>query len=155
MTTPIHITIPGAPVGKERPRFTRDGRVFTPQKTRSWESCAGTYAQIAMVGKRMIQGPVAVDVLAVLAIPKSWSKMKQLRARQGFLLPTGRGDWDNYGKAACDALNGIVYYDDGQIVDGRARKIYGADPRVEITVTPLSEEERDADIERAARRVGA
>lgn len=31
-------------------------------------------------------------------------------------------DWDNYAKAVCDAMNGIVYVDDKQIVDGRCVK---------------------------------
>lgn len=31
-------------------------------------------------------------------------------------------DWDNYAKAVCDAMNGVVYVDDKQIVDGRCVK---------------------------------
>ena len=31
------------------------------------------------------------------------------------------GDWDNHAKAICDALNGICYLDDRQIVDGHIR----------------------------------
>lgn len=31
------------------------------------------------------------------------------------------GDWDNYGKVICDALNGIAWKDDRQVKDGRVR----------------------------------
>lgn len=154
MVAPVHITIPGAPVGKERPRFG-GGRVFTPRKTLNWEAAAQLLARSAMVGRRPFEGPVLLDVFAVLPIPKSWPKMKQLRARQGFLLPTCKPDGDNIVKVCGDSLNGIVYVDDAQAADTIIRKRYGTDPRVEITVTPLSEEEPVADIERAARRVGA
>lgn len=33
-------------------------------------------------------------------------------------------DWDNFGKAVCDAMEGIVYVNDKQIVDGRCIKMY-------------------------------
>ena len=31
----LHFVVEGDPVGKGRPRFTRSGHVFTPQKTRA------------------------------------------------------------------------------------------------------------------------
>jgi Holliday junction resolvase RusA-like endonuclease len=33
-----------------------------------------------------------------------------------------RGDWENYAKACADALNGVAFNDDAQIVDGRTVK---------------------------------
>ena len=34
----------------------------------------------------------------------------------------------------CDALNGIVWKDDVQIVDGRVVKLYAEQPRVEVEI---------------------
>lgn len=46
-------------------------------------------------------------------------------------------DTDN-NKALFDALNGIVWLDDGQIEDLRVQKFHGQDnPRVEIEVAPM------------------
>lgn len=33
----IEFTVPGAPVGKGRPRFMKNGHTYTPQKTRDYE----------------------------------------------------------------------------------------------------------------------
>jgi len=55
--------------------------------------------------------------------------------------PTGRGDWDNFGKLASDALLRVAFNDDGQIVDGRVQKWYadfGEPPRWLIRVSSLS-----------------
>ena len=41
------------------------------------------------------------------------------------------GDWDNHGKAVSDALNGICYVDDRQIIDGHVL-LFKGDPHIEI-----------------------
>tara|TARA_R100000664_G_C2720751_1_gene114327 strand:- start:138 stop:374 length:237 start_codon:yes stop_codon:yes gene_type:complete len=49
----------------------------------------------------------------------------------------GRGDLDNVIKAVNDALNGVLYQDDRQIVSIRARQQYaqkGHDEHISITV---------------------
>ena len=33
----IQFTVPGVPVGKGRPRFTRGGHAYTPEKTAAFE----------------------------------------------------------------------------------------------------------------------
>jgi Holliday junction resolvase RusA-like endonuclease len=48
-----------------------------------------------------------------------------------------RPDIDNYAKAILDALNGVMWADDGQIVQLTASKSYG-EPRVEIEIQEVS-----------------
>ena len=48
--------------------------------------------------------------------------------------PIVKCDWDNIGKIVCDALNGIAYHDDKQVVDGQVRKFYSEQPRVVVTI---------------------
>lgn len=49
-----------------------------------------------------------------------------------------RGDLDNFAKAVMDALLGIAYLDDRQLVELSTRVMYGAKrPRVEITLYDL------------------
>ena len=45
-----------------------------------------------------------------------------------------RGDWDNYGKAVSDALQGICYKDDRQIVEGTVRKVYSEHDCLKVLV---------------------
>ena len=48
--------------------------------------------------------------------------------------PTRKPDFDNIGKVICDALNGIAYRDDAQIVDALVRKFYSDTPRVIVEI---------------------
>lgn len=65
-------------------------------------------------------------------IPSSWSKSKQNDAEKGYIKPTLAPDVDNYVKAIKDALNGVCYKDDSQVVVLFIAKHYSREPRVEI-----------------------
>ena len=139
MTLPLILTIPGVPRGKGRPRFVKaTGRAYTPADTLSYEGVIRHEATLEMRGEPPLDGPLAIAVTAVLPIPASWSRKKREAAIAGALWPTGRPDADNYLKAACDALNSIVYRDDSQLVRMEATKCYGVTPRMSITVTGMS-----------------
>ena len=139
MTLPLILTIPGVPRGKGRPRFVKaTGRAYTPADTLSYEGVIRHEAALEMRGEPPIDGPLSIAVTAVLPIPASWSRKKREAAIAGALWPTGRPDADNYLKAACDALNSIVYRDDSQLVRMEASKCYGVSPRLSITVTGMS-----------------
>ena len=139
MTLPLILTIPGVPRGKGRPRFVKaTGRAYTPADTLSYEGVIRHEAALEMRGEPPIDGPLSIAVTAVLPIPASWSRKKREAAIAGALWPTGRPDADNYLKAACDALNSIVYRDDSQLVRMEASKCYGVSPRLSITVTRVS-----------------
>ena len=49
----------------------------------------------------------------------------------------GRNDWDNLGKLVCDALNGIMFEDDGQIASAAVTKWYSTTPRTEVLIQTL------------------
>jgi Holliday junction resolvase RusA-like endonuclease len=66
-------------------------------------------------------------------VPESWSKRDKAAALDGTIRPTGRPDWDNYGKIT-DALNGICWKDDSQVVDGRVIKLYSDAPALRIEI---------------------
>lgn len=134
---PITFTIPGLPIGKGRARVTRTGHAYTPAATRSYETAIRFAAAEAMRGAAPIEGPVAVELLAQLPIPPSWSKRKQAAALTGELRPTGRPDLDNVLKAALDGVNAIVVRDDAQAVEFRCRKVYAATPCLIVTIKPL------------------
>ena len=54
------------------------------------------------------------------------------------LLPAKKPDTDNIAKAILDALNGLAYYDDAQIVELTVAKRYGTVPCVEVVISEVS-----------------
>lgn len=154
----IAFTIPGKPLGKERPRGFIRNRVsvtglaayksglkikrtvgmITPKKTVQYEYLIGALAKQQMEGLEPIKCPVRVDILLFYPITKSWSKAKKDNAKIGKMVPTIKPDIDNCTKAIFDALNKIVWIDDTQVVDKHVSKHFSDDPRVEVRVTPLN-----------------
>lgn len=137
----IRITIDGPPVPKGRGRIGRSpgGRPFilTPAKTRSYESRISAESTKVMAGRKPFDQAVDITVMAVVPIPKTWTKKKQRAALDQELLPISTPDLDNYMKAAMDGMNKIVYRDDSLAVIVTGTKIYGTVPRMEITVRPF------------------
>jgi Holliday junction resolvase RusA-like endonuclease len=130
------ITVAGKPMGKQRARATRGGRMYTPTQTVNAETFAKMCA-VDQVGQPMLEGPLVVAMHAVCGIPDSWPKKKKVDALEGRLRPTGKPDLDNIAKLYADAFNGVVWGDDSQIVSMALSKAYGAEPGVTITINPL------------------
>jgi Holliday junction resolvase RusA-like endonuclease len=137
MSAPVTVVIDGPAVAMGRPRMTRRGFAYTPAATRKYEAHGRLAAQLAMDGRPPIDVPVRMVAVVELPIPASWSQRRRAAAITGEIRPTSRPDIDNYVKAAADALNGIVVTDDALIVELDARKRYGTDPKLVVTVTPL------------------
>jgi len=115
------------PEPKLRPRLGR-GRVFTPAKTRRYEDEIRQLARLNYRGP-VLERPLALSVWFYLQQPK--------KCRWGY--PAVRPDLDNYIKAIKDALNGIVWKDDGLIVQLNAGKLY-AEPNTEVGIEVSVEE---------------
>ena len=136
ITSAVTVFIPGKPTAKGRPRFTRQGRCYTPKQTLDAEQLVKTMA-LTQIGRQTVLGPLAVELLAVCPIPASWSKRKKEAAIRGDTKPDIKPDFDNLVKLYCDALNGLLWQDDKQIVDGRCIKCYGIEPAVIIWCWPV------------------
>jgi Holliday junction resolvase RusA-like endonuclease len=80
--------------------------------------------------------PVAVEILAIFSMPKSWSKKK----RSEMILKPHRSkpDADNVVKAVCDTL----YVEDSIIADMSIRKRWASKPGLQITILEYSKEKR-------------
>jgi Holliday junction resolvase RusA-like endonuclease len=79
------------------------------------------------------------DITALFSIPKSASKKLQEKMLSGAVRPTKKPDCDNIIKAVLDALNGVAYYDDSQVVKICIRKRYDTNPRTIIEIIELKE----------------
>lgn len=115
---PVQFLVPGEPVGKGRPRIGRVGghaRMFTPEKTASYEGLIALAGTNAMAGRTLLEGAVMVEMRIVMPIPRSMSKKKQSMALAGEIYPTKKPDMDNVIKAIYDGLNGVVWKDDVQV----------------------------------------
>lgn len=132
MPTDLHLIVPGTPVPKARARtVAQGGRVhaYTPEATKAWETKVQLWARRAAlyIPDAPLAGPLAVTMVFYLPRPQRCKREH----------PSVRPDVDNYAKAVLDALNGVVWRDDGQIVQLAASKVYG-DPRVEIEIREVS-----------------
>ena len=111
-------SVPGEPVSKARARFTRQGRTYTPEKTKTGE-------------ERMAR--------AFRAACKSTPTDPEIayRVEAHFLNGTRqRRDIDNMTKLILDGLNGVAWVDDNQVTELEARKSYvpAADARTDVRV---------------------
>lgn len=136
----IKFTVYGEPVPKLRPRVVYRANIGRPiaisnPKTVSYEDAIRHEASLHRPPVPLAD-MIALTIKVYRSIPKSMPKGKRALALSGQLRPTSRPDLDNYVKVK-DALNGIVWRDDSQVVRIVAEKYYSETPRIEFTVFPL------------------
>jgi Holliday junction resolvase RusA-like endonuclease len=136
MENTIIIELAGKITSKGRPRFSRkSGAVYTPKKTVNIERELALLARSAMANRDKIDGPVAVEVIAHFAIPKSVSKTAREKMLGSYV--TKKPDADNIAKLV-DAFNAIIFNDDAQISVLSVKKIYSDTERLVFRITNLS-----------------
>ena len=138
----MEIVIYGEPVTQGRPRFTKTGHTYDPQRSRNYKQLVRFWVTQHLKkidGFKPYENALCVDLTFYLGIPTSWSKQKRIQASQGQIRPIVRnGDIDNMVKAILDANNGLLWVDDAIITDLSARKRYTADlARVVLKVTDV------------------
>ena len=134
----VYIFVEGVPVPKGRPRFARRGKfvtTYTPEKTRDYETLIEWRGKMAMGFLSPFDEAIKLVMSINLPIPASMSKKSRALAIMGILRPTKRPDYDNFAKCL-DALNGVVFEDDSQIVDAEISKYYSERPSLEIWIYP-------------------
>jgi Holliday junction resolvase RusA-like endonuclease len=133
--------VPGKPKGKARARMGHAGHWYTPKNTVNYETVIAYHARRAMAGKGIALGALQMTVDAFVEPPARWVAQKRSDALAGLLRPTSKPDFDNIAKVACDAMSGIVYRDDAQVVDCRVRKFYAKIPMLSVSVRLVHNEE--------------
>lgn len=132
MTFQLIFSVEGDPVGKQRPRFAR-GRTYTPKKTVTYETAIADKALSAMGPAEPLETPVAVYIYINHAIPASYSKKRRADCLNRLERPK-KPDLDNTAKTFLDAMNGIVYKDDVQVVSLHVTKRYDTIASVHVCV---------------------
>lgn len=139
---PIRFTVPGKPQGKARARTgynpkTKQVMSHTPENTVLYENLIKTcYMQTT---DQIFDSGEALSVCieAYFEPVKSTSKKLRELMLQNKIYPTKKPDIDNIVKAILDALNGIAYKDDTQVVQIVAEKVYSQNARVEVTISNM------------------
>ncbi len=136
----VQFTVPGKPQGKARARTVYNKNLghsvsYTPENDLLYENLIKTMYIHAAKGTRFDREiPVTLRIVARFLPPKSYSKKKQAQMLQGEVLPIKKPDIDNIVKVVADALNGVAYKDDTQIVHVIAKKAYSALEGVDVIV---------------------
>ena len=126
----------GEVVGKPRPRFNRMGtkvRTYTPKKGERFEKLVRD-AYTAQCGTRH-EGAVKVEIAYRRVLPKS--RPKKTESERDLFKP----DVDNVAKAVLDALNGVAFEDDKDVVSLKVEKL----PRVRMDQDEMYVRVSDAD----------
>lgn len=101
------------PVPKERPRSTRNGHTYTPKRTKDFE------AEV----REAYNGPMFEGPIEFLAWINDSGFEVTVREVNWPVRSKLRGDLDNYLKSITDALQGVAYENDKQIVSIQGDKI--------------------------------
>ena len=137
--------IDGKPQGKARARTFYNpklGRVqsMTPENTVLYENQVKAEYNAQCNAKWMNKEPLAMYITAYYPIPKSTTKKDRQLICSGKLFPTKKPDADNVAKVICDALNGVAYGDDTQIIKLVILKAYTeVQPRVKVCIEEIKE----------------
>lgn len=142
-----YFVIDGKPQGKARARTFYNpklGRVqsITPENTVLYENLVKqSFVQQAREDARWFnKEPLAVYITAFYPIPASTTKKDRQLICTGRLFPTKKPDADNIAKVICDALNGVAYGDDTQIIKLSIVKVYTEKhPRVQVYIEEFKE----------------
>lgn len=144
----IEFFVPGKPQGKARARtFTLPNgmvRSCTPGKTVAYEGMIRGCYRVAADGRpepTYSKGtPVRIRITAYYKPPARTTKRELFQIQNGLKFPLRKPDVDNIIKAVADALNGIAYHDDSQVVEVTANKVFADEEGLQISVSSLAEE---------------
>lgn len=136
----VDFEIKGKVKAKQSVKFGRNGINCTPRDMVEYAnlvkmSFINKYPawSIAEFADKSLQ--VQIDVC--MPVPKSFSKKKRLQALTDQIRPTVKPDCDNIAKNINDALNGIAYPDDKQIVSLCVNKHYSLDEYVKVLISAV------------------
>jgi Holliday junction resolvase RusA-like endonuclease len=136
----IEFTVFGQPQpgGSKRAFRTKTGQIVVTDanpKAQPWKTLVAQEAGEVMEGREVLRGPLSVRFAFYFRRPKGhYGKKGLLPSAPAY--PASRPDCLKAARAVEDALSGVVYRDDAQIVHEVLEKHYGTE-RVEITIRPL------------------
>ena len=128
----VSFIVKGTPQPKERPRATIRGSyatIYTPKNTVQFERYVKQVAS-EYTPPKLLSGALFMTLSFYLQRPQSLSST--------IIYDTKRPDVDNLAKSIMDALEGVIYEHDAQVIHLVVAKSYGT-PRVEIIIMEMPE----------------
>lgn len=127
--------VPGKVVGKGRPRLnTYSGIVYTPTKTKDYETLVEQYFLLKYPKFKVFEGRVKVSIIAYFAIPKATKKSDINEMLDNNISPTKKPDIDNIVKVVLDSMNKFAFRDDNQITKLEVEKKYSIEDKIYIKI---------------------
>ena len=136
----LEFKIPGKAVAKQSFRYTKDGRKYTDKDVKNyanWVRLCFQQAMPAHLPSVFFEKPLKITIRAVFEVPKSYSYFKRAKCLLGEIRPTVKPDTDNISKNIKDALNGIAYPDDKQVVCEVIEKYYAEKAYTIVSIEDL------------------
>jgi len=137
MTMMITFKVDADPVGKQRARYVKSGNfvsTYTPEKTRTYEALIKEASREAMGSTEPLETPVTLYLYIRAPIPESLPKKRIEACLNGLEKPIKKPDASNVLKSVEDAMNGVVYKDDSQIVNIHVSKVYSSVSGVDVCI---------------------
>ena len=143
---PKQFVIKLEPMAQSRPRFARCRRgvvAYEKKEMKIWRAECSRLIKEAFEEEKLIEGPLKIDAAFYIRPTKYISSKKKLREKLEAeeIFCGKKPDIDNYLKALLDSMTGIVFKDDGQVVECRARKLYSLKPKVEFEIKEILDNE--------------
>lgn len=126
----ISFTVHGKPATKGSFRaFVHRARVVVIHdnpRCKAWQKEVARAAKTAMAGMNPATCTVGVRLTFTIEQPKKTKRTQP------------PGDLDKLVRVVFDAMTGVVYEDDDQVIRVEARKVWGATPGVHVDVAPYN-----------------
>jgi len=135
----LQFEIFGVPIPQKRPRATRRGEFIKVYDAQGTEKTKIKWQIKSLYREEPLACPLFVDITYFLPIAKSITKRNRAEMLANIQPHTKKPDVDNMIKWSFDCLNDIVFEDDSQIVEVRARKRYSTEPRTVIRIYKMEE----------------
>lgn len=144
----VHFIVQGRPqpAGSKRGFVNpKTGRVIITDanaKSRPWKQAVASAARDVMGDAELLAGPLDLKVTFQLARPKGHygtGRNADVLKPSAPSYPTVKPDTTKLLRAAEDALTGVVWRDDSQVVMQFAEKVYGPHDCAYITVTAVQQ----------------
>lgn len=137
-TDQLFFTFEIEPVPQLRPRVSSRPyiRVYDPPKVKQFKRVLRSLA-VNQYSRPPMLGPLSVSLTFYRPVQKSISKTERERRLSNQSKPVVKPDTDNYIKSTLDALNGVLWHDDAQIVKITAEKRYSDNPKITVSIKPV------------------
>ncbi len=140
----IEFFVPGiAKTAGSKRAFIRGGRAVVMEdceKSKSWQGQVAMFASEAYSGE-LLTGPLSVTFVFFRLRPKGHfgtGRNQGVLKTSAPIAPTGKPDVLKLARAAEDALSGVIYQDDAQIVDEFLYDRYGTVPGLAVSIQTIS-----------------